>query len=152
MLTRSAVQVGEVEDVSSTADGVAGAAEADLTLLKRGSEGRDGESEDGGVKHVDGLGLVVDWLGEELVDCSSSEDVSCCCDVQMLGFCCPLYTFRAVYLAEQVAEQNAMTMNRRKIIVIDGVCSWKIGIIDRDKTTVRAQPFTTQACRIRLGD
>jgi hypothetical protein len=27
-----------------------------LALLERGSEGRDGESEDGGVEHVDDLG------------------------------------------------------------------------------------------------
>lgn len=60
---RSAVQVGEVENVSCAADGIAGAAETDLTLLERGSEGRDGESEDGGVEHVDGLGLVVGWFG-----------------------------------------------------------------------------------------
>jgi hypothetical protein len=63
-LTRSAVQVGEVEDISCAADGVAGAAEADLALLNEGSsKGADGESEDGGVKHVDGLEVVVGGLG-----------------------------------------------------------------------------------------
>lgn len=63
MLTRSAVQVGEVEDIGSAADGVARGAETGLTLLERGSEGRDGESEDSGVKHFDGLGLVIGWFG-----------------------------------------------------------------------------------------
>jgi hypothetical protein len=69
--TRSAVQVGEVQDVSCAADGVAGAAEADLALSDLGGsrEGSDGECEDGGVKHVDGLGLVVGWLGGVLIDC-----------------------------------------------------------------------------------
>jgi hypothetical protein len=52
-LTRSAVQVGEVQDISRAADWAARAAETDLTLFERSSEGRDGESEDGGVKHVD---------------------------------------------------------------------------------------------------
>jgi hypothetical protein len=58
--TGSAVQVGEVEDVSCAADGVAGAAEADLALLDEGSShGTDGESEDGGVEHVGGFVVVV---------------------------------------------------------------------------------------------
>jgi hypothetical protein len=68
-LTRSAVQVGEVQDVGSAADGGAGGAETGLTLLKRGSESGDGESEDGGVKHLEGLGLVVGSLGEVFVGC-----------------------------------------------------------------------------------
>jgi hypothetical protein len=35
-----------------------------LTLLDEGSSrGRDGESEDGGVEHVDGLEVVVGGLG-----------------------------------------------------------------------------------------
>ena len=67
-LTRSAVQVGEVQDVSRAADWCARGAETCLTLLERGSEGRDGESEDGGEEHVDGLVVVgrVKWLS---VDC-----------------------------------------------------------------------------------
>jgi hypothetical protein len=65
-LTGSAVQVREVEDISGAADGVAGAAKANLALLDDGgSNGRDGESEDDGELHVDGLGLVVGWLGEK---------------------------------------------------------------------------------------
>ena len=52
---RSAVKVGEVQDIGRAADWVAGRAKTNLTLLKRGSEGRDGESEDSGVEHVDGL-------------------------------------------------------------------------------------------------
>ena len=49
----STVQVGEVQDVSCAADWGTRAAETSLTLLKRGSHGRDGKSEDGGVEHVD---------------------------------------------------------------------------------------------------
>jgi hypothetical protein len=52
-LTSSAVKVGEVEDISRAAERGAGVAETNLTLLKRGSEGHDGESEDGGVKHIE---------------------------------------------------------------------------------------------------
>jgi hypothetical protein len=51
-----AVQVRDVEDVSCAANGVAGAAKANLALIKggRSSEGRSGESEDdGGVLHDD---------------------------------------------------------------------------------------------------
>lgn len=54
-LTRSAVQVGEVQDISRAADGVAGAAEAGLALFEGSGHGGDGESEDGGEEHVDGL-------------------------------------------------------------------------------------------------
>jgi hypothetical protein len=62
-LTRSAVQVCEVENISRAALGAAGAAERRLTLLellKGGSDGRDGESEDVGELHVDGLGFLVE--------------------------------------------------------------------------------------------
>jgi hypothetical protein len=59
-LTRCTVEVGEVENISGTAHWVARAAETNLALLLDGSsEGRDGESEDGCVKHICGLGLVV---------------------------------------------------------------------------------------------
>jgi hypothetical protein len=47
--TRSAVQVGEVQDVGSAADGVAGRAETNLALIEGSSEGGGGgESENGG--------------------------------------------------------------------------------------------------------
>jgi hypothetical protein len=70
ILTSDTVEVGDVENIGGTADGVAGAAETNLALLLDGSsEGRDGESEDGGVKHVDGFGLVVDWVGGMIVGC-----------------------------------------------------------------------------------
>lgn len=54
-LTRSAVQVGEVENVGGTAHWAAGAAETSLAFLNEGSgHGSGGEGEDGGEEHVDG--------------------------------------------------------------------------------------------------
>jgi hypothetical protein len=64
MLTRRTVQVGEVQDVSRATDWSARGAEAGLTLLKGGSESRDGESEDGGEEHVYGLEVKVFDLSE----------------------------------------------------------------------------------------
>lgn len=66
-LTSCAVKVGEVEHISGTADWAARCAKVSLALvLERSSEGSDGESEDGGVKHVDGLDgeycVGVKWL------------------------------------------------------------------------------------------
>lgn len=47
--TRSAVQVGEVQDVGSAADWGAGVAETNLALIERSGEGGGGsESQDGG--------------------------------------------------------------------------------------------------------
>jgi hypothetical protein len=67
-LTSDTVKVSDVENIGGAADWVTRAAETNLALLlERGSEGRDGESEDGGVKHVDGLGLVDGYLGEVFV-------------------------------------------------------------------------------------
>jgi hypothetical protein len=65
--TGSAVQVRDVEDISCAADGVAGAAKANLALLNNGgSNGRDSESEDDGELHIDGLGWwLVGWLEEK---------------------------------------------------------------------------------------
>lgn len=58
--TRSAVQVGEVQDIGSAADGVAGRAEANLALVKGSSEGSGGgESDNGG----DGELHFEGWLG-----------------------------------------------------------------------------------------
>ena len=56
---RSAVKVGEVQDVGSAADWVAGAAETNLALLKRGGHGGDGKGEDGGELHFGGSGGLV---------------------------------------------------------------------------------------------
>lgn len=44
-LTGSAVQDGEVENVSCAAEGRAGAAEAELALLEGGADGGGGEGE-----------------------------------------------------------------------------------------------------------
>jgi hypothetical protein len=68
-LTRVAVQVGQVQDISRAALSAAGGAERDLTLLVAGggSNGRGGEEEDSGEKHLDGLvWWLVAWL--EMVD------------------------------------------------------------------------------------
>ena len=54
---RSAVQVGEVQDIGSAADGVAGRAETNLALIEgssKGSGGREGEDGGDGELHVDG--------------------------------------------------------------------------------------------------
>ena len=70
--TRSAVQVGEVEDVGCAADGAAGGAERELALDEGGScESNGGEGSDGGdgELHVEGW-LVV--LKEEDGDCWKS--------------------------------------------------------------------------------
>ena len=63
-LTRSAVQVGQVEDISGAADWAAGGAETDLALFDGSGEGNGGQGKDGGdgELHVEGW-LVV--LGEE---------------------------------------------------------------------------------------
>jgi hypothetical protein len=56
--TRSAVQVGEVQDIGGAADGVARGAETDLALLDGRGEGNDGHGEDSG----DGKLHVEGWL------------------------------------------------------------------------------------------
>jgi hypothetical protein len=58
--TRSAVQVGEVQDVGGTADRSAGRAEANLALIEGSGEGGGGcESENGG----DGELHFEGWVG-----------------------------------------------------------------------------------------
>jgi len=62
-LTRSAVQISQVQDVGSAAlRGSSSRAERDLALLEeRGSEGGGREKEDGGELHFEWSGLVV-WF------------------------------------------------------------------------------------------
>lgn len=67
--TSSAVEVSEVEDIGSAAEGLAASADGDLALLKSGSgDGDSGESGDDGEElHVDG------WFGWFCLE-SGSED------------------------------------------------------------------------------
>jgi hypothetical protein len=61
-----AVEVSEVEDVGSAAEGLAGTgAERGLALLEHGGDGggAGGEGEDGGEEHFDGVGLL-GWFWE----------------------------------------------------------------------------------------
>lgn len=60
-LTSGAVQVSEVEDIGSAAQGLATSAEGSLALSEHGGdgEGAGSESEDVDEEHVDGL---VWWL------------------------------------------------------------------------------------------
>jgi len=76
--TRSAVQVGEVQDVGSAADGSARGAETSLALIEgssKGSGGGKGKNGGDGELHVDGC--LVGWFfweeGRVLVESSVVE-------------------------------------------------------------------------------
>jgi hypothetical protein len=66
--TRSAVQVGEVQDVGSTADGVAGRAETNLALVEGSGEGGGGgESQNSGDGELHFEGWVCWFLRKKKV-------------------------------------------------------------------------------------